>query len=159
MENTGISQGESHEYRMSWLAYVVPFLTFIVITLVGFSISRSVTPAASILGYILIALSFLIFILKVMFIKTLKLYINNDGVYLFKGIFPWTKGVIGTTWRDISDANYYTGFISWATKSYRVRVGHRFTKTSELVIPHIKHGNKAVIEINEIINAKYRDMA
>ena len=157
MENTTTSGKLSHIYRMSWLAYIRPAVTFIILLLIAIALSNSKTPALSIAGYVLIVLSIIFLVLRVIFINTLKLIIDEDGVYLFRGIFPWTKGTTGTIWRDISDANYYTGFISWASKSYRVRIGHRFTKTSELFIPHIKDGNKAVMIINEVINKKYNN--
>lgn len=146
----------SKAYRMSFMAYVRPVAIFLVFFLISVSISQSQSGLASLAGYVLIVLSIINFYCSFKFISTLKLYHNADGVFLYRGIFPWTKGVAGTLWRDISDAEYFTGFVSWSTKSYRVRVGHRFTKTSELIIPHVKNGNQAVIEINEIIKAKER---
>lgn len=41
--------------------------------------------------------------------------------------------------------------------NYLIRVGHRFTKTSELIIPHLKNGDLAVIAINETVQSKFRD--
>lgn len=159
MENTITSGEQDQTYSMSWLAYIRPFFTFLIIGIIGFALSNSMTTAISIIGYIVIIFSVVFLILRFIYLKTLRLFINEDGVYLFRGIFPWTKGITGTTWRDISDANYYTGLISWASTSYRVRIGHRFTKTSELIIPHIKNGNNAVVIINETINKKYKDMS
>lgn len=143
-------------YHMSFMAYVRPVLIFIFFLIVGFVFSQEKNISFSLVGYGLIFFGLLNFFCSFKFIKTLKLFYNDDGVYLIRGIFPWTKGVVGTLWRDISDAEYFTGFVSWSTKSYRVRIGHRFTKTSELIIPHVKNGNKAVIEINEIIKKKQR---
>ncbi|KPC03358.1 Uncharacterized protein ABJ99_3275 [Pseudomonas syringae pv. cilantro] len=53
-------------------------------------------------------------------------------------------------WRDIEDAMYFTGFISWIFRSYTVRIGHRFTKTSEILITHLAKGNNAVEHINQL---------
>ena len=53
-------------------------------------------------------------------------------------------------WRDLEDAVYFTGFLSWALRSYTIRIGHRFTKTSEIVLPNIARGNLAVEHINQL---------
>jgi hypothetical protein len=55
----------------------------------------------------------------------------------------------GVKWRDVEDAVYFPNFLSWLLKSYTVRIGHRFTKSSEIVLPHIAYGHKAVMHINE----------
>lgn len=55
----------------------------------------------------------------------------------------------GVRWRDVESAMFYTGFVSWAFNSYAVRVGHRFTKTSELYLRHVRCGRSAVEHINE----------
>lgn len=151
MEHSIPGAGEEIVYRMSIMAYIRPVITFIILLLLSYALSQSKHFSVSVIGYLCIILSLAFFFCRIAYIRTLKFYLNNDGVYLFSGIFPWTKGVVGTIWRDISDANYYTGFVSWATKSYRISVGHRFTKTNELSIPHVRNGNQAVIHINEKI--------
>lgn len=144
-------------YKFSWIAYIRPIIVLLIILLIGFGLSQSKTTALSIAGYIIIIAGIINFICNIMFLKTFYMWIDDNGVWLFRGIFPWTKGKSGTTWRDISDAVYFTGLISWSTKSYRIRVGHRFTKTSELIIPHLKNGNLAVTEINETIQSKFKN--
>ena len=57
--------------------------------------------------------------------------------------------IYGLNWRDISDAVYYTGFISWFLKSYKLVIQHRYTKSSELVLKNIKNGDQLVQEINK----------
>ncbi|MDU8616903.1 hypothetical protein RYA95_28390 [Pseudomonas syringae pv. actinidiae] len=59
-------------------------------------------------------------------------------------------GVRGVKWRDIEDAMYYTGFFSWMFRSYTVRIGHRFTKTSEIFVYHLAQGHTAVEHINRM---------
>ncbi|MBA5735453.1 hypothetical protein H3260_27010, partial [Escherichia coli] len=54
----------------------------------------------------------------------------------------------GVKWRDLDSATYFTGFVSWLTNSYTVRLEHRFTKANEILISHMAAGNKAVEEIN-----------
>jgi hypothetical protein len=69
---------------------------------------------------------------------------------LFRGILPWNKGVAGVKWRDVEDAVFYTGFLSWAFNSHSLRVGHRFTKASEIFLGNVRHGRQAVEHINEL---------
>ena len=157
MESVNIDTANNNVYGTSWLAYIRPIVTFLIIFLIGLGLSGSRTTIFAIIGYVAIGVALINFICNILFLKTLRVWFNEDGVWLFCGIFPWTKGTVGTTWRDISDAIFFTGFISWATKSFKIRIGHRFTKTSELVIPHIKNGNVAVMKINEIVKTKYRE--
>jgi hypothetical protein len=87
-------------------------------------------------------------------VRSVQLYYDDVGVWVFSGVLPWKKGVSGVKWRDMDDATYVNGFVSWATRSYTVRIGHRFTKESEIVLHHIAGGRKAV----ERINALHQDM-
>ncbi|HHW1564146.1 TPA: hypothetical protein ACUT5D_005905 [Pseudomonas aeruginosa] len=43
-----------------------------------------------------------------------------------------------------------------ALRSYTVRIGHRFTKTSEILVSHLARGNKAVEHINQLHQALLR---
>lgn len=73
---------------------------------------------------------------------------TRDVVWLFRGILLWQRAAWGVKWRDIETASYYTGFFSWILRSYTVRVGHRFTRTSEIVVGHLARGNQAAAHIN-----------
>ncbi|HHU1575966.1 TPA: hypothetical protein ACUA4C_004873 [Escherichia coli] len=162
---------EGDEYLLSWVAYVKPVLTIILLIILclwAIHIQRSVDTRLTniientglwFIPYVLIVISSLLFVLRIIYLSKIRLYLNQNGVYVKRGIFPWTKGVYGTAWRDIADANYYTGFIPWLTKSYCVRVGHRFTKTSEIVVPNVSKGHEAVMKINDVINRMNRDYA
>jgi hypothetical protein len=66
------------------------------------------------------------------------------------GILPWKRGVRGVKWRDMDDASYAGGFFAWVTRSYTVRIGHRFTRESEIVLHHIAGGRQAVETVNAI---------
>jgi hypothetical protein len=54
----------------------------------------------------------------------------------------------------MDEATFVNGFWSWATRSYTVRIGHRFTKDSEIVLTNIARGKDAVAAIN----AKHQDL-
>jgi hypothetical protein len=155
MENNATPGVNEHVYHVSWVAYIRPVLTFIVVSLVFVAFLSRRDNELDTVMYLLVAFSASLMVIRLIYLKTMRLVINDQGVYLFRGIFPWTKGMTGTLWRDVADAVYYTGFFSWAFNSYRVVINHRFTKTSELVILSVRDGNKAVMEINDILSRKF----
>ncbi len=81
-------------------------------------------------------------------LRAYRLYYNDMGVWLYSGILPWNKGVRGVKWRDLDDATYTRSMGSWLFKSYSIRIGHRFTRSNELVLTGIAHGDKAVTTLN-----------
>ncbi len=70
----------------------------------------------------------------------MQLYYDDFGVWVTSGVLPWQKGVSGVKWRDMDEATYEQGFLSWITRSYTVRIGHRFTKASEIRLTNIARG-------------------
>lgn len=73
---------------------------------------------------------------------------NVTGVWVYSGILPWNKGVAGVKWRDLDEAVYFQSMGSWLFKSYSVRIGHRFTKSSEILLSHWARGHEAAMAIN-----------
>lgn len=146
MESSQIPSTTHAEFKMSWTAYIKPC----VITFILFSIGLAVLQSSSALGFAITTVSTAFCIYQVLMIRALTLYTDDQGVWVFSGIFPWAKGISGVKWRDLEDAVYFPNFFSWALKSYTIRIGHRFTKTSEIVLPHICHGHKVVEHINTL---------
>lgn len=147
-------------YRLSWVAYVGLTLKFLLLVIVAigtgwWALSKAQTPHAWQLGMavsaavLLVALA--VFIYKLLHLRSVHLYTNEVGVWLYQGILPWSRGARGVKWRDIEDAMYFTGFFSWMFRSYTVRIGHRFTKTSEIIVSRLARGNKAVEHINQLL--------
>jgi uncharacterized membrane protein YdbT with pleckstrin-like domain len=97
----------------------------------------------------LLLIGLLFFILRVLTLRSTVLFIDNDGVWVYSGIFPWSRGSTGVKWRDIDSASCKISFFSWLFKTYDIRVGHRFTKESEIVLYNIFNGHKAIEYINE----------
>ena len=136
----------THEsYRMAWTAYIRSLIVFAVIVFVGLIFYGNGAPKIGI-GIWIFALGLLV--MHILSIRSVVLYTDDDGVWVFSGVFPWSRGVNGVKWRDLDDATYISGFWSWLFKSYTVRIGHRFTKSSEIILTHIAHGNVAVEHIN-----------
>ena len=102
------------------------------------------------LGVAVLLLSVGYFVYRFLAIRSLILYTNDQGVWVYKGIFPWSKGVSGIKWDVFDDAIFSWTFFSWISKSYTVRIGHRVSAKREIVLPHIHRGNEAVEYINEL---------
>jgi hypothetical protein len=83
--------------------------------------------------------------------RSVRLYTDETGVWLYSGVFPWETGISGVKWQDISESTFTRGFLSWALRSFSVRVGHRFTNGAELYVDNIHRGNLAVEHINGVL--------
>jgi hypothetical protein len=132
-------------FGLSWVAYIRPVLFLLAMQLVS-----ALFP--NVIHYILATLAVAWFVYWVMDARALRIYANEEGVWVRSGILRWTRGISGVKWRDVDDATYYPNFISWAAKSYRICIGHRFTRSSEIFISHVRDGNRAV----EMINGMHR---
>ncbi|MDR6679516.1 hypothetical protein [Pseudomonas oryzihabitans] len=153
-------------YRLSWVPYAKTVLAFIVIvvlvTIVSVSVWNSVSTEHDRYTVLWLAFAGLVFavgasVYKVLFLRSVHLYTDDYGVWLFSGILPWRRATWGVKWRDIEAACYYTGFFSWILRSYTVRVGHRFTRTSEIVLDHVARGNQAAEHINNLHQVMLRN--
>jgi hypothetical protein len=85
---------------------------------------------------------------RLLHLRSVQLYYDDVGVWVYSGILPWKKGVVGVKWRDMDEASFGSGFWSWATRSYTIRIRHRFTKDSEIVLTNIARGKDAAITVN-----------
>lgn len=163
MQGQVIEQGQGSPFlvfRLSWVAYVreswafvVRFLLCgIVATLISLGLDRYAhmhTEAwLPVLG-LLAAIAWTVY--SVMLTNSVRLFTDENGVWLQSGLFPWEKGIAGVQWRDLGQAGYTQGFASWALRSYDVRVSHRFTTGAELYLRNVHRGNLAVEHINAIM--------
>ncbi len=168
MENNQLNGGSARIYRISWIGYIKPVFLLTVVTALCIAVimardlgspSMQIQLASPLFVYApacVIVLAFIGFVLKFYYLCTLRFIINTDGVYLFRGIFPWTKGQTGTLWQDIADAQYFPGFIAWLTKTYSVQVRFRFNKSNETFVPYIWNGHQAVMLINQTLQERAR---
>lgn len=135
----------------SWLAYagVVALAVLLLVVAVRLAFYWNELAAAGVLAgsALLVAYRFLL-------VRSVQLYYDEVGVWVTSGVLPWKKGVFGVKWRDMIEATYVNGFVSWVTRSYTVRIGHRYTKGAEIVLHHIAGGRRAV----ETINALHQQM-
>lgn len=144
-DNILVPEGErSFLGRKSWVAYAATTLRHLVLFLPvsfawHFSTMAGVIALLLLLGH---------FVYRIAELRSYELFWNGDGVWIFSGILPWTKGVSGVKWRDLDEAVFFNNMLSWATKSYSIRIGHRFTKASEIRLTHIFCGQRAVARVN-----------
>ncbi|EMP3151363.1 hypothetical protein WDX82_004799 [Salmonella enterica] len=144
-------------FGLSWLAYVRPVVVFGVLLWIASAVwFYAAEPFSLPVSLVITVVAVAMFIYQVLYLRSIVLYTNDDGVWCYAGILPWKKGMVGVKWRDLEDAQFYTGFVSWAFNSYAIRIGHRFTKTSEIFLRHVRAGRAAVEHINQIHQGKLK---
>jgi hypothetical protein len=135
----------------SWLAYVglaaLAALLFLVLLPLAFMWNEIAAGAVLVVSALLVGYRFLL-------LRSVQLYYDDVGVWVYSGVLPWKKGVAGVKWRDMDEATFVQGFWSWIARSYTVRIGHRFTKDSEIILTNIAGGKEAVVTLN----ARHRDL-
>lgn len=133
-------------YRLSLWAYAPAFLWLVSVAIVAPWIAAlSLTAAVGILS-----IAALWCLYRVWWLHSVELFGDDEGVWIFRGVMPWSRGVYGVKWRNLDEAAYFTGFVSWLTKSYRITATHRYTKASEINLAHVARGDLAVAQINEL---------
>lgn len=136
----------------SWLAYIHPFVVLVCFGTVGGLMTSLFALAGTV--FLLFALAF--FAYQVLYIHSFKLFTQEDGVWVYSGVFPWNKGVYGVKWRDLNEATFRQGFVGWMFKSYKVTLTNRYTANNEIILPHIKDGHEAAAHINDLHIQKMR---
>ena len=128
----------------SWIAYVGVFIMALLLyCLVPLAFYFNEIAAAAVMVVVTIIVGY-----RVMLLRSVQLYYDDVGVWVFSGILPWKKGVAGVKWRDMDEATFEQGFWSWISGSYTIRIGHRFTKASEIRLTDIARGKDAVTKLN-----------
>jgi hypothetical protein len=139
----------SHREAHSWKREsVAP--TPAVVTVADRENVKTASGHLALLGAGMIALAALYLTYRVLYIRSCQLFTDDNGVWLHRGVLPWAKGSRGVKWRDLEGATMFTGLKSWLLRSHTVRVSHRFTKDSEIVVAHVPRGAQVVGQINEI---------
>lgn len=129
----------------SWLAYAgvlaLAIVLFGVLLPLAFLWHELAAFAVLVLSAMLVAYEFLL-------VRSVQLYMDDLGVWVHAGVLPWKKRITGVKWRDMDEASYVNGLRSWLTRSYTIRVRHRFTQDAEIVLTNIARGKGAVATIN-----------
>jgi hypothetical protein len=139
--------------RKSWVAYAVTVLRHALALLIVALVWSYTTTTIGVVALLLV-LGHLAY--QIAHLRSYELFMTDDGVWVFSGILPWTKGTAGVKWRDLDEAVFFNTIVSWATKSYSIRIGHRFTKASEILLTHMFCGQKIVTRVNDVHQQKVR---
>jgi hypothetical protein len=149
-------------FRLSWVAYLREGFAFLIRLMVMAVLSLAATYLISkltktefsninwpsLVGFVL-AVAWTAY--SVALTHSVRIFTNDGGVWMQRGVFPWEKGITGVQWRDVGQASFTQGFASWALRSYDISVSHRFTTGSELIVRNVHLGDKAVIHINGVM--------
>ena len=139
--------------RKAWTAYVSLTLWALLLLALALFVMESLqlpvtllisTPALLWLTY------------KWLLLRSVRLYYDDIGVWVYQGILPWSKGMRGVKWRDMDESTFVTGFWSWMLRSYTLRISHRFTKESEILLTHMYKGKEVSQQINQLLMDKVR---
>ena len=129
----------------SWIAY---FGTLVLAALLFFGLLPVAFMWNEIAAGVVFIVSALVVGYRLLLLRSVQLYYDDVGVWSYSGVLPWKKGVSGVKWRDMDEATFEPGFWNWVTGSYTVRIGHRYTKGSEIVLTNIGRGKAAVTTLN-----------
>ena len=152
MEATTLTARNIHaRYRISWTAYIGMFLLLLLGLAAGLAVYEYLHPLT---GLAICSLVALFFLHRVLMMYSVMLYIDDDGVWVYQGVFPWSRGSNGVKWRDLEEAVYFPNFFSWMFRSYTVRLTQRFTHEGQILLRNIYRGHTAV----ETINLFHRDL-
>ena len=129
----------------SWTAYIWLILLSCIVLL---PISIASFSSSWRLGLIISALAFVFIVYHVLLLRSYNIYYDDVGIWVYSGILPWRRGVSGVKWRDLDETVFFQTFWSWLFKSYSIRIGHRFTKSSEIFLTHMSRGHETASQIN-----------
>ncbi len=152
-DNASSSGPNAHVVGLkSWIAYLG--VVMLAALLFGVLLPLTFMWANEIAAAVVLAVSAIVVGYRFMVLRSIQLYYDDVGVWVYSGVLPWKKGLAGVKWRDMDEAIFEQGFWSWIARSYTIRIGHRFTKASEIRLTNIAGGKDAV----GILNAKHQAM-
>lgn len=148
MEEDNASRPAGHGTLLcvkSWTAYLNTLL--LALLLFGFALPLAFRWNELAAGAVMLS-AVLVVGYRLLLIRSVQLYYDDVGVWLYSGILPWAKGVQGVKWRDMDEATFVQSFFSWLFRSYAIRIGHRYTKDSEILLTRMARGKDAVAALN-----------
>lgn len=149
LEDSDAGERPLLSYRQSWLAWAGPVLMLLVCVALCVA-GQCYMPEFFWIFAGVGALLVLCMAYRILLVRSVHLYADSKGVWLYRGILPWNRGAVGVKWRDMEDAAFTSGFSSWLFNSYTVRVGNRFSQQSEILVHNIANGREAVNQLNEM---------
>lgn len=155
--NHSISQKgtQYREWRVSWIAYI-PYALIACTTLYAVTLIDTFSSSLIVAGALLVLLCYVAY--KVYYLTQIRLYTDDHGVWVYRGVFPWNRGVYGVKWRDFEDVVFFTGFFYWIAKGYPVTIRPRFSNNPKVSLPPIHQGREAVEAINFMAQTNEKEL-
>lgn len=148
-----IRDGFHDAYRVSWFGYISPI--FSLRRIFGWCILLVPCLIFPLLIVVFAAVGIIRVILFFLYTRTIRLYANQEGIWLYRGLFPWQRSLSGVRWHNVDEATSRTGLVSWLTHAYPVRITNRYTKDIEIWASDISRGDEFVARINGVIGQRY----
>lgn len=135
--------------RVAWIAYVRPVFMLALLIFVALGAQRYMPQwALPVWGAAAVACAGLIY--HICLLRTVCLYADETGVWLYRGLLPWRRGAMVIKWRDMEDAAFVSGFVGWLLNANTVRVGNRFDHRHDLVMPLARNGREVATQLNAL---------
>lgn len=125
--------------RKSWICYVAPLVLYIIASLYLFNFGYDFEKYR----YIIFTIFSILIVYRLAVLRSYRLAVDPEGIWLLSGVFPWTYSSSGIRWRDADMAVYHANFSSWITNSYTIGLQHRFTNKSDFIATDIWGGRQA----------------
>lgn len=116
------------ELGLHWIGYLSRAPTALLYAvIIYFTATELASMNFGLLIYGIYAFALVSIVYQVMLICSVKLVINDDGVWATKGVLPWKKSCVGLQWRNVAIANFTNGFVTWLFGAYTINLEYRFT--------------------------------
>lgn len=123
--------------RKSFTGYIVPMGAWLIIWLAASAFSDLLSIALLLIGVIVF-----------LYIRSYQLFVDDAGVWVFRGVFPWDKGIYGLRWEEFGLAVFYQNPWSWILRSYAVQVKNKYKEEVILDLSNMHRGDIAISRIN-----------
>jgi len=130
--------------KKSWTAYVKIFFWCTVLLVICVPM---VWSFSKLFGAIVLFIVLSVGVYKALVLKSYELHVDEDGVWIYSGVLPWTQGAVGVKWRDLGEVLTSRSFGSWVSKSCSIYLGHRFKESDAVFVEHWDMGQEAAAEI------------
>ena len=133
--------------KKSIFAYILPVATWLIILIIALAIS-----------FFFALPVFLIGLYYILLLKSYKLFIDDEGVWVFRGVNSWDQGIYGIKWSDFGEAVFIQNLDSWVFRTYTIEIKNRFKEEPIIRLEHMHNGDIAVSKINNLFMHKYRKL-
>lgn len=134
-------------HEIAWTAYIKPTVFLGGWLLMAWIFKSFGTAFAVAFG----AIGVLRYVVAIWWRATAWVEMDEDGVWLVSGVFPWTRGMNGIRWREIGIALYRLGLFSWVFGAFTIHVKNRFDANLGLLVHHVRRGDEFISLVNAVL--------